>query len=235
MAVYEDLAGQRFGRLVVLERAEDYISPKGCKCAQWVCKCDCGNLKMVTTSNLHGKTRSCGCLRNEVIAKDLTGQRFGRLLVIGRAGSNGRGDAQWLCRCDCGEQRIILRSALVSGATVSCGCRSKETLTIGREKTKHGLTDSRLYNIWCGMKNRTSENADDRHKRDYYDRGIRMCDEWREDFASFYSWAMKNGYAENLQIDRIDNDGDYMPANCRWVTPAENNRNRRKRRSNAPS
>lgn len=124
-----DLTGQRFGRLTVLrEDAEVYVSPGGAKTRRWICRCDCGNelsvLQNALTATRNG-TRSCGCSRKD-IRHDLSGQRFGNLLVIRPADfvnpPIGHGGASWLCRCDCGAEVVVPCSRLRSGKTKSCGC-----------------------------------------------------------------------------------------------------------------
>lgn len=94
---------------------------------------------------------------------------------------------------------------------------------------KHGGKHTRLYNIWCGMKSRCY-NKNDSHYPRWGGRGIQVCSEWLLDFDNFQVWALHNGYADNLTIDRINNDGNYCPANCRWVTVAEQNNNQRTNR-----
>ena len=151
--------------------------------------------------------------------KDLTGKRFGRLVVIERVEShiqpNGQRKTQWLCQCDCGEKIIIKASDLKSGHTRSCGCLRIEKIT------KHGLFGTRIYIIWHNIKHRCYNPKDSNYKN-YGSRGITMCKEWLNDFHSFYNWAMTNGYDENAKrgectIDRIDVNGNYVPSNCRFV------------------
>ena len=101
------------------------------------------------------------------------------------------------------------------------------TLEKGRYSMRtHGMSKSRLYRIWCGIKKRTSESADERHKKDYFERGIKVCEEWSESFETFQEWALDNGYDDNLTIDRINNDGNYEPGNCRWITLKEQQNNK---------
>lgn len=92
--------------------------------------------------------------------------------------------------------------------------------------SRHGMKHTRIYETWCGMKKRCY-NPNSKSYKDYGERGIVVCDEWKNDFLSFYHWSVQNGYGENLQIDRIDTNGNYEPSNCRWITHAEQQRNRR--------
>ena len=159
--------------------------------------------------------------------KDLTGQRFGRLVVISRAESTKEGRARWLCLCDCGTQSIKMGKLLLNGHCRSCGCGEYENRV--NNCTSHKLSDTRLYNVWSAMKQRCYYP---KHK-DFYNyggRGITVCDEWKNDFLSFYNWAVNNGYRDDLCIDRIDNDKGYSPENCRWATAKEQRLNQRPRK-----
>lgn len=145
---------------------------------------------------------------------DLTGQRFGRLEVIGFHGLERR-QAMWDCRCDCGNMCVKRGYLLRSGQTVSCGCILHDILI--ERNTVHGLSKHPVYNIWQHMKKRCyNKNCLD--YKDYGGRGITVCDEWKDDFRSFYDWSMANGWEKGLYIDRINNDGNYEPSNCRWTT-----------------
>lgn len=157
---------------------------------------------------------------------DMTGEKYGRLTVISYIPIS-RGKSKWLCQCDCGNETFVTRSNLVMGKIRSCGCMKKEM--IGNLNKKHGMRHTRLYRIWLNMKTRC-HNPNYKESDRYMERGISICSEWDDDFTKFYEWSMNNGYADNLTIDRINNDGNYEPSNCRWVTRSVQNRNRGKRR-----
>lgn len=155
---------------------------------------------------------------------NLAGKRFGRLIVVERADTLN-GHVRWRCKCDCGKERIVYGSSLKSGNTTSCGCykteNAKRLYSGARQK------DTRLYAVWNGIKQRCL-NENNHAFHNYGGRGIKICDEWASNYESFYNWAVRSGYQKGLQIDRIDNNGDYCEDNCRFVRAdiqANNKRN----------
>lgn len=217
-----DLSCLKFGRLTVVERIE-----KNGKRNYWLCKCDCGNISVVETFKLKsGHTQSCGCLHKEKFKpeiKDLTNQRFGRLIAKKRV-NKPRERGRWLCICDCGEEKEVMQTHLITGKIRSCGCLFSEN--VHNYAKTHGCSKDRLYNIWQGMKERCFNSNSSQYYL-YGARGIVVCDEWKNSFTVFKEWALNNGYNSQLTIDRIENDKGYSSSNCRWVSYKVQNRNKR--------
>lgn len=152
---------------------------------------------------------------------DLIGKKFNKLTIIERCGSDNSYHKLYKCKCDCGNYAVLRGTNIIRGVTKTCGCLIIETNT--KRLTRHGKYGTRIYRIWNGIMTRCSHSAKS-HPR-YSGRGIDVCDEWRSDFVNFYNWAMKNGYNKELSIDRIDNNGNYEPTNCKWSTNKEQARN----------
>lgn len=157
---------------------------------------------------------------------DLMEKKFGRLKVIGRAKNSNQNGARWLCECNCGEKKIVLGSSLRGGITKSCGCLSIER-TIKRS-TKHGHREAnketQIYKTWRNMRQRCT-NPNNKYYPNYGGRGIQVCKRWLK-FENF-NGDMGKGWKPVLQIDRIDNNGNYCKSNCRWATKKQQMRNMR--------
>ena len=166
-------------------------------------------------------------MSNSPLVINHAGKRYGRLVAIQRVENDRSGNAMWLCKCDCGNMKVIKGRSLQSGATKSCGCLHDEKAAerMRALATKHGLNKHPLERVYSAM-HRRCECPKDKAYKNYGARGIYVCDEWNN-YVTFYEWAMQNGYARGLAIDRRDNDGPYAPWNCMWVTPLENAQNTR--------
>ena len=155
---------------------------------------------------------------------DLTGETFGNWYVIKRAPNRGKA-VRWFCKCGlCGSIVNVAGTSLKSGTSKNCTCIRKT----GLHRT-HGLSNHPLYRVWQRMKGCTSSPTHQDYKH-YGERGIVVCEEWREDFGSFYEWAMTHGYQRGLTIERIDVDGNYEPSNCTWIPQSEQPKNSRRTR-----
>ena len=161
--------------------------------------------------------------------KNLIGQTFGRLTVIAegetRELSNKRKQYYWLCQCNCGSKpKEINQNCLLNGETISCGCyHSEHNHEYG---FKHGMSNTRIYTIWSGMIQRCC-NPNAKNYPRYGGRGITICEEWKE-FKNFYDWSKISGYTDNLTIERLDNNGNYCPEKCTWITKQKQMRNTRR-------
>ena len=147
--------------------------------------------------------------------EDLTSRRFGKWIVLNRSEIKSK-RTYWNCICDCGNIKKVLAQNLKSGISTNCGCENKKV---------HNKDDRRLYNIWGNMIQRCYNKNHNKYKY-YGEKGICINKEWKDDFSNFKEWSLNNGYKDNLTIDRMNNDKNYEPSNCQWVTMKEQNKNK---------
>ena len=169
------------------------------------------------------------------IAPLQAGQKFGRLTVVGidhidfyypKKGCKHKLE-YYSCICDCGNEKVVLKSNLIRGLTKSCGCLSRQ---LSKERLfKHGKRKTRLYNTWNHLRDRCI-NKNSKQYKDYGERGISVCDEWKNSFIEFEKWAVSKGYNDTLTIERIDVNGNYCPENCKWIPLKQQGWNKRNSR-----
>ncbi len=203
------LEGSRFGMLVVVARAAPAIYENTTH-SQWLCKCDCGNQTIVQTQRLRtSKTKSCGCYRGDAWEP---GRKIHNLTLL-----ENTMDRKWKAMCVCGN--IIEAHATNLLNRQDCGCR----LGAPHPSFKHGETQSREYRSWAGAKGRCLNPSNPKYPV-YGGRGIKFCDRWANSFAAFLE---DMGRAPpHTEIDRINVNGNYEPANCRWATRQVQSRNK---------
>lgn len=237
MEKFIDLTGRRFGKLTVIKKGKGRMTKGGQRKTTWICKCDCGNDSEVDGEKLRrGHTLSCGCKKKEIKTcfEDLTGKRFGRLTVIRFIKPEEREVRQynWWCKCDCGNEIKACAYKLKNGLQQSCGCLKEEMKPmIGERSKKYKYSNKRLYSVWKGMINRCYDKRNIKYK-DYGERGIEVCTEWRKDYDCFAEWSFENGYNPSAEqgeftIERKDINGNYCPKNCCWITNKEQQKNKR--------
>ena len=162
--------------------------------------------------------------------RDLTGMKAGRLICIKPVGVSANRSILWLCKCECGNEAIVQSSRLITGRTLSCGCLQRESaVRIGTKKKTHGfwvagLTGSGAYKSWAHLKERC-QNSKCKSYANYGGRGIAVCEKWLT-FEGFWE-DMGPTYKKGLSIDRIDNNGNYEPSNCRWADSKTQSMNKR--------
>lgn len=224
-----NMIGREFGRLKVVRQAES----KNKKLA-WECLCSCGETVVKVGTDLRkGKIKSCGCLKRELCrAKGksqtipMEGKQIGLWKVLEKGKTRNR-SGYWKCLCTgCGTVHEVEGNSLRrKDASASRGCRTCCGIKIGAALTTHGLSKERLYNVWTGMIRRCYNRKHVSYLR-YGGRGIQVCKEWRESMETFVEWGKNNGWAPGLDLDRIDNDGNYSPENCKFIPRLQNSWNR---------
>jgi len=203
------IIGKKFQKLTVISRNKKNY---------WNCICDCGNEIFVSTSNLKRQI-SCGC-HPRLDAKDLLGRKFEKLTIISIFKQPP--NTQYLCKCDCGNEKIAFRRYLLHGQTISCGCIRKSSPHLF--KKTHGLIKTKAYQSWQAMKNRCL-NKNNKFFKNWGGRGITICNKWLESFENFFEDM--GDRPKGMSLERIDNNKGYYKDNCKWIPKENQSKNRR--------
>lgn len=230
----QDLTGRVFGDWTVLAMCIPERSPGGYKIYKARCQCVCGKIKDVRCSHLiGGRSTSCGCAsgRTKKARYDLSGMELEHATVIDRAEDritpNGNHKTMWNVRCNiCGKIFTAPTTRITKGKVKMCMRCSINAYS------KHHMSNTRLYHVYRGMKRRCDQKNGPMYSY-YGGRGIKVCQEWLDDFMAFYNWAVEAGYDKDAPrgqctIDRIDPNGDYCPENCRIITHTKQLNNTRR-------
>lgn len=211
---FNDLTGLKFNMLTV----ESFYGIKNQQ-SYWICKCDCGNEKILPNSSLK-RTKSCGCAM-KMHYSDLSGFENSDIAVLSFA-ERRNNRIYWNCKCKHCGNIIQKEGGNIKKGLATCKCIHMKR--IGKSNSKP-FRDSELYSIWNGMKTRCY-NQNEKSYKYYGGRGIIICEEWKNDFMKFYEWALNNGYKTGLSIERKNVNGNYEPCNCIWMTMKEQAKNK---------
>lgn len=231
----ENVVGNTYGKLKVLKDVDSYISHKKVKVRKVLCQCDCGGQKEIILGSLRaGKTTHCGCLKSPIIYPnrklspldlDKVNQRdFGDWTIIEEISFN-KDKRVVIAECKCGYRKTTTMRAMGRSGKSCSSCATQKILDkVTPEELERRAIRYTLRTRWTGMKRRCY-NPEDKSYNRYGARGIAICEDWLSNFELFYNWAISNGFNKDLEIDRVNNDGNYEPSNCRWITRTENTRN----------
>lgn len=223
-----DLVGKKYGKLTIIKD----LGTKGKNYIRWVdVRCDCGGYNRCRFYSLKsGNKTHCGC---ELGVKITVGEVFGRITVLADLGRKGaHNERHCLGQCVCGTMKTFNYHKLRDGHTKSCGCLVLENMSRSYRELGVFVSNEYLYSIWAHMKSRCGDPNN--YKYEYYGgKGVKVCDEWKDDYLAFRAWAYNNGYEEGqrdkefknrLSIDRINSSGNYEPNNCQFLTVGDNSR-----------
>lgn len=216
------MLGKRFGKLIVIKPSKTRRHHE----VHWLCRCDCGALKEISTHTLNRGQKSCGCLQGKQ-PLNLAGKRFGKLVALHPTDGRQANWILWECLCDCGNKCLAATAPLKQGHKLSCGCLHLE---VNKNRAKHGLWLSKEYRMWIGMKSRCL-NPKSRAYKWYGKLGVQIYPEWEDDFSNFLQYLKEHDmYPRPVgkSIDRIDPFGNYEPGNIRWATQKEQMHNLRR-------